>query len=193
MINIGHHPCYIMGEYNLDLLKHAPSNRKISWSYVCQFFYTKIAYWRTDSTTLLKSFVVGRIPRQPSLCIFITLMFTHMKHPNQISSENQKTNFTTGAFNSRGRHKAQSTETLTLGLRENRRHFADDIFKFIFLNENKNFTEICFTKGPMNNIPALVQIMAWNRPGGKPLSEPMMVSLLTHIDLGLNDLRHCAK
>ena len=29
--------------------------------------------------------------------------------------------------------------------------------------------------------PALVQIMAWRRPGDKPLSEPMMLSLLTHI------------
>ena len=36
-------------------------------------------------------------------------------------------------------------------------------------------------KGPINNIPALVQIMAWRRPGDKTLSEPMMVSLLTHI------------
>ena len=35
--------------------------------------------------------------------------------------------------------------------------------------------------GPMNNIPSLVQIMDWRRPGDKPLSEPMMVSLLTHI------------
>ena len=35
--------------------------------------------------------------------------------------------------------------------------------------------------GPINNIPALVQIMAWRRPGDKPLSEPMMVSLLMHI------------
>ena len=26
-------------------------------------------------------------------------------------------------------------------------------------------------KGPINNIPALVQIMAWPRPGDKPLSE----------------------
>ena len=32
-----------------------------------------------------------------------------------------------------------------------------------------------------NNIPALVEIMAWRRPGDKPLSEPMMVTLLTHI------------
>ena len=36
-------------------------------------------------------------------------------------------------------------------------------------------------KGPINNNPALVQIMAWRRSGDKPLSEPMMVSLLTHI------------
>ena len=33
----------------------------------------------------------------------------------------------------------------------------------------------------INNIPALVQIMAWRRPGDKPLSEPMMASILTHI------------
>ena len=38
-----------------------------------------------------------------------------------------------------------------------------------------------FSKGPFNNIPALVQIMAWRRPGDKRLSEPMMVILLTHI------------
>ena len=36
-------------------------------------------------------------------------------------------------------------------------------------------------KGLIDNIPALVQIMAWRRPGDKPLSEPMMVNLLTHI------------
>ena len=35
--------------------------------------------------------------------------------------------------------------------------------------------------GPINNIPTLVQIMAWRRPGDKPLSETIMVRLLTHI------------
>ena len=35
-------------------------------------------------------------------------------------------------------------------------------------------------KGRINNIPALVQIMAWHRRGAI-ISEPMMVSLLTHI------------
>ena len=36
-------------------------------------------------------------------------------------------------------------------------------------------------KDPINNIPALGQIMPWRRRGDKPLSAPMMVSLLTHI------------
>ena len=38
-----------------------------------------------------------------------------------------------------------------------------------------------FPKGPISNISSLVQIMAWCCPGDKPLSEPTMVSLPTHI------------
>ena len=67
----------------------------------------------------------------------------------------------------------------------NGRHFADDIFKHIFFNENVWISikiSLKFVpKGPINNIPALVQIMAWRRPGDKPLSEPMMVTLPMHI------------
>ena len=62
---------------------------------------------------------------------------------------------------------------------------ADDTFKRISLNENVIISikiSLKFVpKGPINNIPALVQIMAWRRSGDKPLSEPMMVSSLTHI------------
>ena len=69
--------------------------------------------------------------------------------------------------------------------RQNGRHFADDTFKHIFLNENVRISikiSLKFVpKVPIDNIPALVQIMAWRRPGDKPLSEPIMVSLLTHI------------
>ena len=36
-------------------------------------------------------------------------------------------------------------------------------------------------KGPINNIPALVQKMAWRRQGDKPLSEAVMVNWLMHI------------
>ena len=73
----------------------------------------------------------------------------------------------------------------TLRPRQNGRHFADDVFKCIFLNENVwillKISLKFVPKGPINNIPSLVQIMAWCRPGDKPLSEPMIVSLLTHI------------
>ena len=73
----------------------------------------------------------------------------------------------------------------TLRPRQNGRHFADDIFKCIFLNENVlipiKISLKFVPKGPINNIPALVLIMAWRRPGHKPLSEPMMASLPTHI------------
>ena len=69
--------------------------------------------------------------------------------------------------------------------RQDGRHFPDDIFKCIFLNENVwisiKISLKFVSKGSINNIAALVQIMAWRRPGDKPLSEPMMVSLLTHI------------
>ena len=75
--------------------------------------------------------------------------------------------------------------TKHMGPRQNGRHFADDTFKHIFLNENARISikiSLKFVpKGPINNIPALVQIMAWRRPGDKPLSEPMMVRLPTHI------------
>ena len=84
--------------------------------------------------------------------------------------------------------KQQSSFCLnTLRPRQNGRHFADDIFKCIFLNENVWISikiSLKFVpKGPINDISALLQIMAWRHPGDKPLSEPMMVNLPTHICL----------
>ena len=78
------------------------------------------------------------------------------------------------------------TQTVnTLRPRQNGRHLADDIFNCIFVNENIwipiKISVKFVPKGPIYNIPALVQIMAWRRPGDKPLSEPMMVNLPTHI------------
>ena len=52
---------------------------------------------------------------------------------------------------------------------QNGRHFADDTFKPIFLNENIRISiEISLKfvpKVPINNNPTLVQIMAWGRYG----------------------------
>ena len=73
----------------------------------------------------------------------------------------------------------------TLRPGQNGRHFPDEIFKCVFLNENVWITtkiSLKFVpKGPIDNTPALVQLMAWRRPDAKPLSEPMMLSLRTHI------------
>ena len=68
----------------------------------------------------------------------------------------------------------------TLRPRQNGRHFAEDILKWILLNKNVwipiKISLRFVPKGRINNIPALVPIMAWCPPGDKPLSEPMMVS-----------------
>ena len=56
-----------------------------------------------------------------------------------------------------------------------------------YINFDYDFIEVC-SKGPINNIIGLVQMMTWRQAGVKPLSEQIMVSLLTHIyaPLGLN-------
>ena len=93
-------------------------------------------------------------------------------HQNSISQQTPNLLLTWGLFKS-------------LRPRQNGRHFADNIFNCISLNENVwvpiKISLKFVPKGPINNIPALVQIMAWCRPGDKPLSEPTMVSLPTHI------------
>ena len=73
----------------------------------------------------------------------------------------------------------------TLRSRKDGSYFVDDIFKSISWIKS-----ICISidillkfvpKGPINHIPALVQIMAWCWPGDKPLFKPMMVRLQTHM------------
>ena len=78
------------------------------------------------------------------------------------------------------------------------RHFPDDIFQCISSNENVWISIKISLKfvpqDPINNIPALVQIMTWCCPGYKPLSEPMMVGLPMHICITrskwVNSLNH---
>ena len=68
--------------------------------------------------------------------------------------------------------------------RQNGHHFADNIFKCIFVNENfyiLNKISLKFVpKGPMDD-PALVKIMAWHQIGDKPLSGPCWPNYLTYI------------
>ena len=73
----------------------------------------------------------------------------------------------------------------TVRPRQNGRHFQNDIFRCIFVNENVwiaiDILLQFVPKVPINQIPGLVQIMAWHRPGDKPFSEPMMVRLLAYM------------
>ena len=56
---------------------------------------------------------------------------------------------------------------------------TDDIFKCIFLNENDRISiwiSLKFVRrSPIDNKPALVQVMTWHRTGDKPLPEPMLM------------------
>ena len=69
--------------------------------------------------------------------------------------------------------------------RQNGRHFADDLFKSIFLNGNvwisNKFSLNVVPTVTVNNIPSLFKIMAWRLVGAKPLSETMLVRLPTDI------------
>ena len=55
---------------------------------------------------------------------------------------------------------------------------ADDNFNCIFLNENDRIpiwiSHKFVARSPIDNKPALVQVMAWSRRGDKPLPEPML-------------------
>ena len=90
----------------------------------------------------------------------------------------------------RWRHPQVSTAFLVniqrhIGARTKCAPFRRRYFQMHFLQWNVGilikFSMKFVPKGPINNIPALVQIMAWRRPGDKPLSEPLMARLATHI------------
>ena len=84
-----------------------------------------------------------------------------------------------------GGHFVRVSTSYHIQAETKRTPFGRRHFKCIFLNENVCFTiEISLKfvpKGSVNSIPALAQIMAWRRSGDKPLSEPMVVSLLKHM------------
>ena len=61
---------------------------------------------------------------------------------------------------------------------QNGHHFADNIFRYIFVNE-KFCTLIKISlkfvpKGSVDYKAALVRVMGWRRLGDRPLSEPML-------------------
>ena len=65
-----------------------------------------------------------------------------------------------------------------LPLDENGHHFAEDMFRCIFMNEKFSILikiSIKFVpKRPIDNNTALAKIMAWHQIGDKPLSVPVL-------------------
>ena len=61
---------------------------------------------------------------------------------------------------------------------QNGRHFGRRQFQMHFLNENDQILiqiSLKFVpRNPIDNIPALVQVMAWRQTGAKPLPELML-------------------
>ena len=70
----------------------------------------------------------------------------------------------------------------TLTLRQNGCHFADNIFKRIFLNANccilKQTSLRFIPEGLIDNMSVLVQVRAWHRTGDKPLPEQMLTQFI---------------
>ena len=72
--------------------------------------------------------------------------------------------------------------------------FLDDIFKCICLNEDVlipiKISRKFVPHGPINNIPALVHIMAWHQPGDKLyyLNQWWLVYWCIYASLGFNEL-----
>ena len=60
------------------------------------------------------------------------------------------------------------------------------MYGFLLKFQWRSFLRV--SKGPINNITTLFQKMAWPRIDAKPLSETILVSLLTYAPLGLNEV-----
>ena len=135
-----------------------------SWS---QRHFAQVT-WRVEN-----SVVIGSVHFKPEHCIF----WSNFEFNRNIVSG-------TGAWQAGSQHESAPASTYLLhgGGRDKmdaiQMTFPD---AFSWMKIYKFRLRIHWSLFPKDNIPALVQVLAWPWPGDKPLSEPMMVSLLTHI------------
>ena len=77
---------------------------------------------------------------------------------------------------------ANGKADLTYPPGENGRHFADGIFKNVYMNEKFciliRISMKFIPRGLIDNKQALVPVMAWRRTGDKPLSEPILIQFM---------------
>ena len=70
----------------------------------------------------------------------------------------------------------------TLSTEQNGHHFAEDIFKCTSVNKNAwKFHWSLWV--PLENKPTMVQVMAWCRPGDRPLFESILSKHYSHNEL----------
>ena len=177
-----------VGSQNNNWNVNHPSQYKNAICIACPFCGESICYWRISKTkmSLLQSFdgffgvsLTDLLNKQSNSQLFEMLLCSYdvtattalLQYPSMWVSVSSFP--LTGSIHL---HIDAETKWPPFSRRQ---------FKWIFLNENVwILIEVSLKfvpKGPINNIPALIQIMAWRRLGDKPLYEPMMVSLLTHI------------
>ena len=77
-------------------------------------------------------------------------------------------------------HIGSAVNSSSLG--QNGRHFADDIFKYIFMNQKFSISiriSLKFVlKGQIDKKSALVKVMDWRRTGDKPLPETLLTQFI---------------
>ena len=151
--------------------------------------------WTKTQLTKERKLILTRVPRCQNISIKIALLRRSTRHlwPKYsviLPVSGLGSAGVTMTWDEYGKYSSQQWRILhiwinTLKPRQDGRYFADDVLKCIFLNENVGISlkiPLKFvSRFPINNIPALVQIMAWRRPGDKSLSEPMLVFVPTHI------------
>ena len=197
--------------FDLNVLRGSHQFAILSWSCPPPHVYwqfsgtgTRLQSLETTMPVRYKYLAVSAASFPSATCADIIEVSWYIAHPRSSLTSAARALWAASTRNALGflRLVFPETNVVTFHIRvytlahwQNGRRFADDSFKRIFLNENAKIAikiSLEFVpKGPINNNPELVQIVAWRLSGDKPLSESMMVSLLTHICvIGLSELKH---
>ena len=130
-----------------------------------------------------------------SLCLGVQLTISQHRFRYWLSADQTTSRYLDQWWSTLLRHicVTQPLWVNTLRLRQNGCRFADNTFKCIFLNEDVRISikiSLKFVpKGPINNNPSLVQIMAWRGSGAfwvgipseyRSQEQAMLTNLIKH-------------
>ena len=142
-----------------------------------RFNFTIVSYNTTKYTLAYE--VLGNVPYNSHIfkACFVLAQFIVLFILQQWPNKNCEWNWTIMCANAR--IHLYGPAVVFICWHYNRPHWGRDkmanISQTTFSNAFSRMISLKFVPtGPINNIPALVQIMAWRRPGDKPLSETTM-------------------